>query len=260
MSAAIPVPKSLSLSQESRSLNWDIFKQKWSNYELATNLRSKPEEQRTATLLSIIGDEALMVYNAFTWQPQEPKTVENILLKFEAYCKPKLNVSYERFVFMNRKQRADETVEDFVISLRNLSRNCGYAQLQDSLIRDAFVMGIRNKKTQECLLRENNPSLDDAINIARAIERAQQHTTYINKDNEVEPMEIDKIKNERKNNKVQCKFCGYQHVPRRESCPSFGKQCNNCGGKNHFRNVCKKSGAKQEVKEISESDEEFKIE
>ena len=120
MNAVIPAPKALSLSPEERSNNWDLFEQSWNNYELATGLRSKPNEQRLATLLSIVGYDALHVYNAFYWAENEPKTIENVLLKFRVYCKPKKNVTYERFVFMSRKQKCKESINDFLPSNVNM--------------------------------------------------------------------------------------------------------------------------------------------
>ena len=181
----IPVPQPLDVSQKQRSNSFDIFKQTWENYEVATGLREKPEPQRAATLLSIIGHEALVVYNAFAWQTSEERNVETILEKFRLYCQPKLNTSYERFVFLSRKQKINEPVDDFVVALRNLVKNCQYGSLADEMIRDAIVLGIRNKRTQERLLRENALTLDSAINIVRATERAQIHASNINQRTEM---------------------------------------------------------------------------
>ena len=143
----IPVPQPLDVSHKQKSQSFDIFKQAWENYEVATGLRDKHEPQRAATLLSIIGPEALVVYNAFTWQTSEERNVETILYKFRLYCQPKLNTSYKRFVFLSRKQKSNESVDDFVVALRNLVKNCKYGSLTDSIVRDAIVLGIRDKKT-----------------------------------------------------------------------------------------------------------------
>ena len=51
--------------------------------------------------------------------------------------------------------------------------NCDYGHMTDSMIRDAIIMGVNTKKTQECLLRENDPSLDCCIDIVKATERAR---------------------------------------------------------------------------------------
>ena len=37
----------------------------------------------------------------------------------------------------------------------------------------------------------------------------------------------------------QCKFCGNDHLWKRELCPAFNKTCSNCGKLNHFRKQCR---------------------
>ena len=59
-------PEPLQLSIGNSSQNWKGFKQKWSNYELATGIAKKGDAIRVATILTVIGDEALDVYNTFT--------------------------------------------------------------------------------------------------------------------------------------------------------------------------------------------------
>ena len=78
----------------------------------------KTEEVRVATLLPVIGSDALQAYNTFQWQTDEHVSVQAVLGKFECYCTPKKNTSYERFVFMNRKQKKDESIEDYAVALR----------------------------------------------------------------------------------------------------------------------------------------------
>ena len=58
-----PPPEPLQLSIGNSLRNWTRFKQKWSNYELATGVADKNEDDaiRVATFLTVIGDEALDV-------------------------------------------------------------------------------------------------------------------------------------------------------------------------------------------------------
>ena len=74
MANMIPVPKSLDISPGNRCINWEMFKQSWQLYEIASGIREKPEEVRVATLLSVIGSDALQIYNAFVWYQGEEMT------------------------------------------------------------------------------------------------------------------------------------------------------------------------------------------
>ena len=49
----IPVPEVLNTTTGNRSKNYDVFKQKWINFSIATGLDEKPEKQKLAALLSI---------------------------------------------------------------------------------------------------------------------------------------------------------------------------------------------------------------
>ena len=269
-SAIIPVPEKLDLNADCKSLNFELFQQSYSNYELATGLFNKPEEQRVATLLSIIGRDALVVYNAFTWHEEERKTVDNILGKFEIYCKPRRNETYERYVFNSRRQRTGQPIDPYIVELKNLIRNCNYGHLEDSMMRDALVMGIKSNSVRESLLKENDLNLNKCINILRATERAKSHAATIDHrdsspQDEAEMMDINKIQKENRKNPEtrRCKFCGYNHPWNREKCPAFGKLCNECGKRNHFSKVCKnkKGNSVQKISEEEESDQEenFKI-
>ena len=57
-----------------------------------------------ATLLHVIGPATLEVYNTFTWENKEEKEkVEVILVKNEAYCIPRTNITWERHMFNTHK-------------------------------------------------------------------------------------------------------------------------------------------------------------
>ena len=264
-SAVIPIPKPLNVGAENKSVNYDLFKQTWTNYELATGLKSSSNEQRLATLLSVIGTEALIVYNAFTWSPNEVKTVESTLAKFEVYCKPKRNITYERYLFLSRKQQKNESVDDYIVALRNLIVNCDYEQLTDSILRDAIVLGIKCDRLRESLLREQDLSLDKCVNIARTSERARKHFVMFSSEKyDDEPMEVNKV-SPKVEKRINCKYCGYAHQLIKEKCPARGKKCYKCGGMNHFISKCMKkveSEKPEDVKMVAEEieDEEFIIE
>ena len=252
-----PVPQKLDISPANRGSSWEIFKQSWNLYEIATGLREKTEEVRVATLLSAIGSDALQIFNAFVWCNGEHASVETILRKFDEYCQPKRNVSFERHVFMSRKQKKNEMIDDYVLDLRKLARNCNYGQLTDSIIRDMIIMGVRDQATQESLLRENDPSLNRCIDVVRASERAHRQVIHLNtrqEDTEYERMEVDKVYEK----KTRCGYCGKEHASGKKNCPAFGKSCNNCGLKNHFERMCRHQKRQKKVAyaEMEESDDE----
>ena len=60
--------------------------------------------------------------------------------------------------------------------LRKRAEHCEFAELKNSLIREKIVIGIRDKKTQERLLRESELSLEKALQICKAAEEIKIQT------------------------------------------------------------------------------------
>ena len=109
-------PDPLQLSKGNYSQNWKRFKQKWTNYELATKIFRK--EVRVATFLTVIGDEALDVYNAFPWDSADDKIkIDKVLEQFDNFCEPRKNTIYERYLFFSRGQESGEYVDKYAYFL-----------------------------------------------------------------------------------------------------------------------------------------------
>ena len=76
----------------------------------------------------MLGDEALDLYDTFTFEapapPQEEEdegepdpeahvTVAAILDKFREYCKPKIDSTYERYIFNQRQQAPGKPMNEY---------------------------------------------------------------------------------------------------------------------------------------------------
>ena len=164
-------------------LNWisryelEAFSNSWKNYETAARLKDPRnptinKKLRTATLLNCIGSDALDVYDAFVFETQEQgKDIDVILQKFEQYCIGETNETYERYRFNKRDQNEHETIDAYVTSLRTLAKTCNFGQLENDLIRDRVVMGIRDNTTRKKLLQVAKLGLSQCIDLCRSYEK-----------------------------------------------------------------------------------------
>ena len=59
-------PEPLKILEGNTSLKWKKFKQKWTNYEIATGIAEKENTTKVAMFLTVIWKEAVDVYNTFT--------------------------------------------------------------------------------------------------------------------------------------------------------------------------------------------------
>lgn len=131
----VPIPTALDLKTSNKEASWKLFQQMWNNYEIATDLSNEPDTKRVATLLSVVGKDALEVYNTFTWtRSSDAFKLKEVMKKFEEYCTPRKNLTYERYKFNTRNQLPTESVDEFVTELKTLASNCDFGVLKDSLI------------------------------------------------------------------------------------------------------------------------------
>lgn len=244
---------------------WKQWKQRFEIFMDANEINNFPIAKQTAILLNVIGDEALKIFNSFNIDRKQTK-VEDILKKFDEKFSPHSNVTVERYNFFTRMQRQDETLEEYLTVLTNLSTACKFETLQDSLIKDMLVIGIQNTHIKERLLQEENLTVENAMKIAKSLELSQERSTKLmGKTENGEKVQAIKTNNRsrsqtRYNNKVNynrnrsssssrhnfnqrqkspanniCRRCGQAH---RYKCPAEGITCKNCKKKNHFAKFC----------------------
>jgi hypothetical protein len=101
---------------------------------------------------------------------KEKTSFASIQAKFTSYFAPTINVTYERYIFFSRDMREEESVDEYVTQLKQLSENCEFGTLSESLIKDRLVLGIRDKNVKDRLLRTKNLDLVKAVEICKAAE------------------------------------------------------------------------------------------
>lgn len=213
--------------------NWKKFKQQFEFYMVATEKGKKSDEIKCALLLTLMGEAALDVYNTFTFAEDEVNKLAILTNKFEIYCNPKKNVTYERHKFNTRQQSLQETVDQYVTELKILAQTCEFSMLKDSLIKDRIVCGINNDQVRERLLREGDLTLERAVEICRAAEASKQQLRALADESDEQ---VCIVKNKPMIEGKKCQRCNTSHPSRQ--CPAFRRKCNKCGLMNHFERCC----------------------
>jgi hypothetical protein len=172
----VPLPKELQIREGNVSENWKKFETQWKYYEIAAGFAKADEPVRVAALLTVIGEEAVEVFETFEWAKDDDKDkIKEVLKKFKEYCIPRANVLFETFRFGSRKQESGETIDCFVTALRRLAEGCEFAD-KDRRIRDQVVLGMKDDRVRERILREANPDLKKVVDYVRASETAERQT------------------------------------------------------------------------------------
>ncbi|XP_071055079.1 putative autophagy-related protein 11 [Onthophagus taurus] len=198
------------------SNNWEKFKRSFDNSLIAFGEEDIKEKRKVALFLHGLGEKGMDIYETFELEDND-RTLENIKKKFDEYFKPKLNVTYERHVFFNRKQKENESYEEYITILKTLSSTCKFGTLKDELVKDIFVSGIKDAEARENLLKMSNLNIEKALELCRVRELASKQT----KNMEREAKDIE--------------------IVRRNKCEKVG----------HFAKACKSNGmAESAVKAI----------
>ena len=131
--------------------------------------------------------------------------------------------------------------------IRKLAQTCNFCNcLNDLLIRDRFVLGIRYETIRKKLLQEKKLTLSHAVDMGRSGETTNLRLKELKKTLGTEE-EVNTLRqNNKKWNQQQrkfgdtrrgpCKYCGSDH--QQGACPAYGQRCNNCGRQHRFAKVC----------------------
>lgn len=77
-----------------------------------------------------------------------------------------MNVLQERYQFYHRKQKYHESFEDFAAEIRRLASACRFDSQEESLIRDHFLFGLKNKKISDQIMQNGgDPSVTDILEL-----------------------------------------------------------------------------------------------
>ena len=81
------------------------------------------------------------------------------------------NITFDRYLFLTRKQQKGEPIEKLYGHLKEFSKNSDLGEKGDTIIRDVFIANMQNKDIQKELLKETvepDKALAMAINIEMA--------------------------------------------------------------------------------------------
>ena len=258
--------------------NWRLWKTRFNIFLKASGLHNETNERKVALLLHYLGENALPIFTSFNIDIDTVQ-FDVLIKKYDGYFNPKQNLAIERNRFFTRKQGKEESLEEFLTALKNLSMKCELDTLREGIVRDVFIIGLKeeNGYIREAILNKGNITLQEMIELAVAKEMAKtesrkieekfvgaigqgnNHNNYGRKYEKSYQNGDRHYDNQRQNYKAKydenntCTACGQIH---RYSCPAKGRKCNKCHKFNHYSKCCRSNGAgDHNIGEIGLSDE-----
>ena len=190
----------------------------------------------------------------------ERLTTKELWDQLEANFTRPRNITYDRYLLLTRKQKKDETVEQFHLTLKELAEHCNLGANEDELIRDIFIANMRDMEFQKELLKKTetaSKALEIAIyiepSICNQLTKRSEDNSMVSIVGRTEPVcyvNTTSKGTKRQNwqgkkttlsqNSGTRKNCGWKwSADHRTKCPASGQICKACGKKNHFARVCR---------------------
>uniref|UniRef100_A0A147BJ81 RNA-directed DNA polymerase n=1 Tax=Ixodes ricinus TaxID=34613 RepID=A0A147BJ81_IXORI len=212
-----------------------------------------------------MGPKAREILSSLQVEEANFSEFKHIAEKFDGYFIHPANELYERARFHRRVQQAGESADSFFTVLGNFVKKCNYPsrEVEERLIRDRFVVGLRDVKLSDRLCRNPRLTLEEALIQVRQAEDAERErrtrdsTGASAASAEAKAISIDaaRVTGNRPPKTARnvavgnagsspCGFCGRNFHPRSE-CAAGRAFCSKCHKKGHFAAVCR-SGTKLE--------------
>lgn len=249
---------------------WSRWSSRWRRYRDASGLKNLPQSDQINTLIYTIGEQAEEVMLS---RNVAEYSHDNVLKVFDEYFQSKFsrkrNVIAERAKF-NRMVQGEDSMDTFVNKLCRQAEYCNYhyKALNEELIRDRLVVGVKEDELSEQLQAIPDLTLDQATTAARRYEASKQAQAVVGEaDSNSNPVDsvkaITRYRNDKKLSLTKsvsesdkkwgeaCDKCGRRRHTRGK-CPASNAECRKCGQRGHFGVVCRSQTMQKAVGEVNE--------
>lgn len=171
-------------------LKWRQWKKVFLIFMSASKSNAETSETKMDMLLNLIGFQGLELYESFVWSEAETKSYDSLLKKFDDHVDRNENVTINRFEFWSCNQQENQTLDDYIKDLKLLRRHCRFKEdenIEDTLLRDRIVYGIKDNSLREKILRldPKKSTLGNVEEICRSHEISAHQAAKIDQKPEV---------------------------------------------------------------------------
>ena len=245
------------LSAPNVEKEWKHWLRTFENYLGAQTITGEAAEQQTKKLQALTNSVSASVFEYIT----DATTYDNAIAVLKGlYEKPK-NLIYNRHKLATHGQSSEESIDQYMQQLEQLSKQCNFTQVsavqnRNDYVRDSFINGLISNNIRQRLLENNTLTLAEAYTKARTLEQAQKQSSSYSSPNvhlstEASPAVAAVVESPddgvlaaayrppQRESFPSCSFCGGALHQTRRQCPAASSHCNFCRKKGHWEQVCR---------------------
>ena len=245
------------LPSNPKPADWEFFRRQFENYLLITNAT---DAQKLPLLMNSLGRDGLAIFDGLP----DPKTkYDEAVNRFNTHFSGKTSVLLRRKRFYEARQEVNESISDFGCRLRRLARDCDFGSNSATLLRDIFVIGVRDDLLGERLLAEDSTTLtfESALARAEAAERARSDRraaanpsiSAVHKSIHLQKATTPTASPRAKQSPHvrRCYRCGdASHNAQDARCRAKNARCRNCHKIGHFQSMCRSASKDQNAPKV----------
>lgn len=86
-----------------------------------------------------------------------------------------VNILLERYHFHHRKQKTNETLEEFPDEVCRLAESCEFGDQKEWLVRDHVLFGLEDKQIcLEIVAQGGDPSIQEVIELCESVKQSRE--------------------------------------------------------------------------------------
>ncbi|KAF0300643.1 hypothetical protein FJT64_026892 [Amphibalanus amphitrite] len=139
---------------------------------MLTGVNQLTQEEQRASLYSLVDDEWHRIIK-FGLNITETASLSDTIQAMEDHLRSQRNVILDRRDFFRRNQQPDESFDDYLIALKEISEFCDFCRhCTEDRLRDRIITGLHDETAVQTLLSEEDLTLQKTVDICRARENA----------------------------------------------------------------------------------------